>query len=57
MGTKVATRAAFGDALAALGAWPEVVAIDGEVGNSTFTEKFGTRIRTGSSRCTSPSSR
>ena len=37
---KVATRAAFGDALAALGAWPEVVAIDGEVGNSTFTEKF-----------------
>ncbi|HEX5642949.1 MAG TPA: transketolase [Thermoleophilia bacterium] len=40
MGMKVATRAAFGDALAALGAWPEVVAIDGEVGNSTFTEKF-----------------
>ena len=41
MGMKVATRAAFGDALAALGARPEVVAIDGEVGNSTFTEKFG----------------
>ena len=40
MGMKVATRAAFGDALAALGARPEVVAIDGEVGNSTFTEKF-----------------
>ena len=38
---KVATRAAFGDALAALGARPEVVVIDGEVGNSTFTEKFG----------------
>lgn len=40
MGAKVATRAAFGDALAALGARPEVVVIDGEVGNSTFTEKF-----------------
>jgi transketolase len=40
MGMKVATRAAFGDALAALGARPQVVAIDGEVGNSTFTEKF-----------------
>ena len=40
MGMKVATRAAFGDALAALGARPEVVAIDGEVGNSTFTDKF-----------------
>ncbi len=41
MGTKVATRVAFGDALLALGARPEVVAIDGEVGNSTYTEKFG----------------
>jgi transketolase len=40
MGTKVATRSAFGDALVALGARPEVVAIDGEVGNSTFTDKF-----------------
>jgi len=40
MGMKVATRTAFGDALAALGARPEVVVIDGEVGNSTFTEKF-----------------
>jgi transketolase len=40
MGMKVATRVAFGDALAALGARPEVVAIDGEVGNSTYTEKF-----------------
>ena len=41
MGTKVATRVAFGDTLLALGARPEVVAIDGEVGNSTYTEKFG----------------
>jgi transketolase len=40
MGAKVATRAAFGDALAALGARPEVVVIDGEVGNSTGTDTF-----------------
>jgi transketolase len=40
MGMRVATRIAFGDALAALGARSEIVAIDGEVGNSTFTEKF-----------------
>ncbi len=40
MGMKVATRAAFGDALVALGARPEVVVIDGEVGNSTYTDKF-----------------
>ena len=38
---KVATRKAFGDALAALGAArPDVVTLDGEVGNSTFTEEF-----------------
>ena len=37
---KVATRTAYGDALAALGARPEVVVVDGEVGNSTFTDKF-----------------
>jgi transketolase len=41
-GTKEATRKAFGDALVALGkARGEVVAIDGEVGNSTYTEQFG----------------
>ena len=58
MGMKVATRAAFGDALVALGARPEVVAIDGEVGNSTYTEKFGEEpTPSASSRCTSPSSR
>lgn len=37
----VATRKAFGEALAALGkANPAVVAIDGDVKNSTFTEEF-----------------
>ena len=40
LGQKVATRKAFGDALVALGARPEVVVLDGEVGNSTFTGEF-----------------
>jgi transketolase len=40
LGSKVATRVAYGDALVALGARPEVVVIDGEVGNSTYSEKF-----------------
>src|SRR5213078_3272384 len=39
-GDKVATRKAYGDALKALGARPTVVAMDGEVGNSTFAEEF-----------------
>jgi transketolase len=40
-GSKVATRRAYGDALKALGASrPDVVALDGEVGNSTYTEDF-----------------
>ncbi|HEX6508061.1 MAG TPA: transketolase, partial [Chloroflexota bacterium] len=39
-GDKVATRKAYGDALKALGARPDVVALDAEVGNSTFTEEF-----------------
>jgi len=39
-GQKVATRQAFGEALAAVGADPAVVALDGEVGNSTFAELF-----------------
>jgi transketolase len=40
-GAEVATRKAYGDALAALGASrPEVVALDGEVSNSTFAEVF-----------------
>ena len=37
---KVATRRAYGDALAALGARPDVVALDGEVSNSTYSEEF-----------------
>jgi transketolase len=40
-GTREATRKAFGDALVALGkANGKVVALDGEVGNSTYTEEF-----------------
>jgi len=37
---KVATRKAYGDALTALGARPDVVALDGEVSNSTHSEEF-----------------
>jgi transketolase len=41
VGTEEATRKAFGDALVAVGAYrPDVVALDGEVSNSTFTEEF-----------------
>lgn len=41
VGSLVATREAYGDALAALGAAkPAVVALDGEVSNSTFSDKF-----------------
>ncbi|GAA3879901.1 transketolase [Streptomyces sedi] len=44
VGEKVATRNAFGEALAALGAArPEVVALDGEVGDSTRAEFFAKR--------------
>jgi transketolase len=39
-GAKVATRKAFGDALTAVGARSDVVALDGEVGNSTYAEEF-----------------
>jgi transketolase len=34
----IATRKAFGEALAALSSRPDIVAIDGEVSNSTYTE-------------------
>jgi transketolase len=40
LGEKVATRLAFGQALAAIGARGDIVALDGEVGNSTHTEEF-----------------
>jgi transketolase len=42
-GEEVATRRAYGDTLAALGASrPDVVALDGEVSNSTYSELFAT---------------
>jgi transketolase len=38
----VATRAAFGKALKRIyPAYPDIVALDGEVGNSTYSEEFG----------------
>ena len=41
LGESVATRSAFGKALVALGARPEILALDAEVGNSTHSEDFG----------------
>ncbi|MGZ4384270.1 MAG: transketolase, partial [Gaiellaceae bacterium] len=42
LGSEVATRKVYGEALAALGAAdPRVVALDGEVSNSTYAEIFG----------------
>ena len=41
VGATIATRKAYGDALVALGARdPKVVALDGEVSNSTFADEF-----------------
>ena len=40
IGEKVATRAAFGAAISALAVRPEVVVLDGEVGNSTHADEF-----------------
>ena len=41
VGTKEATRKAYGDTLAALGqSLPQLVAVDGEVSNSTYAEIF-----------------
>jgi transketolase len=40
LGDKVPTRLAYGQALAAVGARAEVVALDGEVSNSTHAEEF-----------------
>ena len=39
-GGRVATRLAYGQALAAIGARGDIVALDGEVGNSTHSEEF-----------------
>jgi len=45
LGQEVATRKAYGDALAALGkARGDVVALDGEVSNSTFAQEFRDEI-------------
>ncbi|GGT58329.1 transketolase [Streptomyces atratus] len=41
VGETIATRVAFGKALAAIGARPDIVALDAEVGNSTHAEDFG----------------
>jgi transketolase len=42
VGSEVATRKAYGDALAWVGAEdPQVIALDGEVSNSTYSEIFG----------------
>jgi transketolase len=44
VGEKVATRGAYGDALAWIGGLDErVVALDGEVGNSTYAERFAAK--------------
>jgi transketolase len=44
VGEKVATRAAYGDALAWIGSVDEkVVVLDGEVGNSTYAERFAAK--------------
>jgi transketolase len=40
IGDKVATRKAYGDTLRALGARHDVVALDGEVSNSTHSDEF-----------------
>ncbi|MEU4092823.1 transketolase [Streptomyces sp. NPDC026673] len=40
VGDEVATRVAFGKALVAVGARPDVVVLDAEVGNSTHAEDF-----------------
>jgi transketolase len=44
VGSKVATRAAYGDALTWIGGLDDrVVALDGEVGNSTYAERFAAK--------------
>jgi transketolase len=41
---RVATRKAYGDALVALGAMADVVAMDGEVSNSTHSDEFAAKF-------------
>ena len=52
-----ATRNAYGKALKAIGAAREDVAMDGEVSNSTKSEEFAEAFPSGTSRCSSRSSR
>src|SRR3954462_11772322 len=57
LGEEVATRKAYGEAIAALGSIRgDVVALDGEVANSTHSEDFREAHPTAISRCSSPSS-
>ena len=56
MGDQVATREAWGVALAAVGGVdPRIVALDADVKNSTFSDKFEKVAPDGSSRTSSPS--
>jgi transketolase len=58
IGDNVATRKAYGDALVALGAVdPRVVALDGEVSNSTYASDSPAPTQTSISRCSLPNSR
>lgn len=41
LGSRLATRKAFGKALTAVGTREDIVVLDGEVCNSTYTEEFG----------------
>src|SRR5215469_4908460 len=43
IGAKIATRKAYGDALTALGVRRDVVAMDGEVSNSTHADEFASK--------------
>jgi transketolase len=57
VGEKVATRKAYGDALVALGGRdPLVVALDGEVSNSTYAIEFAHAYPSATSKCSSPNS-
>ena len=51
VGSTVATARAYGEALCALGARPDVVALDADVGDSTFARCSPLPTRSGSSRC------
>jgi transketolase len=55
LGEMIATRRAYGNGLKKLGdANAHVVALDGDVKNSSYSEIFRRRTRITSSRCSSP---